>query len=201
MNSTPATPASIMRLTALTPAPPTPTTRSTGWWTLGFAGILGSSRGRYSRSVAGCERGRSSTSWGMSCAKAALRRSLGLGMGCCSGSGACSATGSTRGSGSGCAGAASVGASSSVRLKSCESGPSRMLARLPPAIRKDLLRKITVGLCRHAVGVVLQDRGALHGRLREPDRLADPGGEDTVAEVLLEDLDRLLGVNGAAIHE
>src|SRR4051812_41746259 len=76
-----------------------------------------------------------------------------------------------------------------------------MLARLPPAIRKDLLRKISIGLCCHAVGLVLQHRGALHRGLREPDSLADPGGEDAVTEVLLEDLDRLLGMDRATIDE
>ena len=84
MNSTPSTPASTIRLRAFTPAPPTPATRSTGWCTC-VRLIRGSSRGRYSRCV---PLGRSSTSCGMSCAKAALRRSFGLGTRCgCSGAG------------------------------------------------------------------------------------------------------------------
>ena len=83
MNSTPSTPASTMRLTAFTPPPPTPTTRSTGWCTA-TREICGSSRGRYSRAGSA---GRSITLWGMSCEKAALSRSFGLGS-CGSGSSA-----------------------------------------------------------------------------------------------------------------
>ena len=49
--------------------------------------------------------------------------------------------------------------------------------------------------------VVFQHRHALHGRLREANRLADPRGEDAIAEVLLEDLDRLLGVDRAGVDE
>ena len=49
-----------------------------------------------------------------------------------------------------------------------------------------------------AVRVVLQDGHALHRRLRVADRLADPRVEDEVAEVLLQDLDRLARVQRAA---
>src|SRR4051794_6183669 len=84
--------------------------------------------------------------------------------------------------------------SSSVFRKSAASGPSRMLARLPLLIREHLLRQLAIGIGRRAVGVVLEHGHPLHGSLREPDRLPDARAEQLVPEVLLEDLDRLLGV-------
>ena len=47
-------------------------------------------------------------------------------------------------------------------------------------------------------GFVLEHRHALDGSLREADGLPDPRAEHAVAEVLLEDLDRLLGVRASA---
>src|SRR3954463_795001 len=87
------------------------------------------------------------------------------------------------------------GSSSSVLRNSCARGPSRMLARLWPAIRENLLRQLAIRVSRDALGVVLEHRHALHGSLRETDGLPDPRCEHAIAEVLLEDLDRLLGVD------
>src|SRR5437016_1115042 len=98
-------------------------------------------------------------------------------------------------------GGTAAGSPSSVLRNSAASGPSRMLAlsRLLLAISEDLLGELPVGVCRHAVRVVLEHRHALHGRLGEADGLLDAGREDLVAEVLLEQLDGLLGVEGAGI--
>src|SRR5262245_16370580 len=76
--------------------------------------------------------------------------------------------------------------SSSVLRKSAARGPSLMLTRLLAAISENLLRKLPVGVRRHAVRVVLQDGHALHRRFREPHRLADPRREDAVSKALLE---------------
>src|SRR3954467_3718385 len=91
--------------------------------------------------------------------------------------------------------------SSSVLRKSAASGPSLMLARLPLSIPEDLLCELAVGVRGLAVRVVLEHGHALHGGLREPDRLGDARSEDLVAEVLLEELDRLLGVHRAGVHQ
>src|ERR1700683_5136442 len=80
-------------------------------------------------------------------------------------------------------------------------GPSRMLARLALAIGQNLLRKLPVGLGGHAVGLVLEHRHALDGGLGEANGLADARRKHAIAKVFLEDLDRLLGVNGARIHQ
>src|SRR5579875_45286 len=83
-------------------------------------------------------------------------------------------------SGSGAA-AAGAGRSSAVSWavlrKSCESGPSRMLARLAVGICEDLLRELTVGVSGDPVGVVLEHRHALHRRLGEAHGLTDPRGD------------------------
>ena len=91
--------------------------------------------------------------------------------------------------------------------------PRRSGGRAPPAgppacsrayrlpCGENLLREIAIGLGGHPVRIVLQHRHALDGRLREPDRLPDPRREHAIAEVLLQDLDRLLGVDGARVHE
>src|SRR5207302_6191721 len=91
-------------------------------------------------------------------------------------------------------GASSPGRSSpaSVLRNSAASGPSRMLARLAFATVEHLLRQLPVGLSRDAVGLVLEHGHPLHRRLGKADRLADPRGEHPIAEVFLEDLDRLL---------
>src|SRR4051794_36265764 len=91
---------------------------------------------------------------------------------------------------------------SSVLRNSAASGPSLMLARLlGPAMGENLLREIAIGLGGDAVRVVLENGHALHGRLRKTDGLADARGEDPVAEVLLENLDRLLGVDGPRVDQ
>src|SRR3954447_23913612 len=91
--------------------------------------------------------------------------------------------------------------SSSVLRKSAASGPSLMLARLPLSIPEDLLCELAVGIRGLPVRVVLEHGHALHRGLREPDRLGDARSEDLVAEVLLEELDRLLGVHRAGVHQ
>src|SRR5215212_10465661 len=91
--------------------------------------------------------------------------------------------------------------SSSVLRKRAASGPSLMLARLPLSIPEDLLCELAVGVCGLPVRVVLEHGHALHGGLREPHRLCDARGEHLVAEVLLEELDRLLGVDGTRVHQ
>src|SRR3954453_6080206 len=89
---------------------------------------------------------------------------------------------------------------SAVPRNRAASGPSRMLARLPPAILEDLLGELAVGPRRQPIGIVLEHRHALHGRLGEPHRLLDARGEHPVPEVLLEDLDGLLGVQRPRVH-
>ena len=121
-------------------------------------------------------------------------------------------------SGDGAAGAAAgVAFASGALVGGAPSAPSARLRRscgtAPPAgppacsrayrwpLARTSCREIAIGLGGHPVRVVLQDRHALHGRLGEADRLLDPRREDAVAEVLLEDLDRLLGVDGARVHQ
>src|SRR5579871_4820864 len=103
-----------------------------------------------------------------------------------------SAAGSRRRFG-GASGAASPAAAASslspVALNSWASGPSRMLCRF--AIGEHLPREVTVRLGRPTGRIVLQHRGSLHRGLGVPDGLADIGVEHEVAEVLLQDLDRL----------
>src|SRR5215216_5842742 len=135
------------------------------------------------------------------------RRSCGVGTRRPGASTGASAAGASGGAGSGARSAtpgadASTGGCSpsvSVLRKSAASGPSRMLARLPLPIREHLLRQLAIGVGRRAVGVVLEHRHALDGSLREPNGLPDTSPEDPVAEVLLQDLDRLLGVQGPRI--
>src|SRR5689334_16076673 len=96
---------------------------------------------------------------------------------------------------------ASSSPSSSVLRKSAASGPSLMLARLPLSIPEDLLCELAVGIGGLTVRVVLEHGHALHRSFREPDRLGDASGKDLIAEVLLEELDRLLGVHRAGVHQ
>src|SRR5262249_60890349 len=77
----------------------------------------------------------------------------------------------------------------SVARNSSASGPSRMLARRRAI--EHLLRQVTVHPGGVAARVVLENRLPLHRRLRITDGLADLRVEDEVAEVLLQDLDRL----------
>src|SRR6185437_8855650 len=86
----------------------------------------------------------------------------------------------------------------SVALKSWASGPSRMLWRF--AIAQHLPRQIAICLGGVALGIVLEHRGSLHGRLGIADRLADPGVEDQAAEILLQDLDRLPGMQRPSVE-
>ena len=74
-----------------------------------------------------------------------------------------------------------------------------MLARLR-AIGEDFLGQSPIGAGGLALRVVLEHGAAADGRLGELDRLADPRLEDQLAEVLLEDLHRLLGVDGAGVE-
>src|SRR4051795_7092129 len=90
----------------------------------------------------------------------------------------------------------------SVLLNRAASGPSLMLARLlGPAMGENLLREVAIGLRRDAVRVVLEHGHPLHRGFRKTNRLADARGEDPVAEVLLENLDRLLGVDGPRVDQ
>src|SRR5262245_11463520 len=167
---------------------------------------------------------RSSPSWWISISVSATGSGgvgSGTGTGSGTGSGVGSGTGSGVGSGTGSgSGVSWTGSStatpppfvavtlissgatdSSVERNRSARGPSRMLARfLLRAMGENLLGQLAVGASGLAVRVVLDDGAAADGRLGELDRLADPRLEDEVAEVLLEDLDRLLGVDGARVE-
>src|SRR6187549_13169 len=223
MNSTPGTFASTMRLTALTPAPPTPTTRITGWCgcPLPTGSYSGSSRPYRGASGAGSLRRTLGSSLKTrfnlsgadsldsprdgsadpSCDSAAAPAG-GVGLGSSPAAredeGPSSATGPA-GPAPGPSGG-SAGASSAVERNRSERGPSRMLARLRRLIRQNLLGQVSVVVRGAAARIVLEDAGAFHGRLGELDRLFDPRLEDEVAEVLFEDLDRLLGVDGPRVE-
>src|SRR3954447_2006466 len=221
-NSTCEMSASIMRLTAFRPAPPTPTTRIMAM----YAPRSGTRWRRGGGSGSGSSFGRGSSAFGSGARSGRLTGSGGGGGGGggagSSHSGTCSTVfsgGSTgfafAGLGAG-GGAASTGAAccsatgsgswpsfsacrwaASVARKSSASGPSRMLARLRAI--EHLLRQIAVRLGGAATGVVFQDGSALHGRLRIANRLADLRVEDEIAEVLLQDLDRLPRVQRPAV--
>src|SRR4051812_38534732 len=76
-----------------------------------------------------------------------------------------------------------------------------MLARLSRRLMcQNLLRQISVVARGVALRIVLEHARALDRGLGELDRLADPGFEDELAEVLLEDLHRLLGVDGPRVE-
>src|SRR5436190_14124651 len=140
----------------------------------------------------------------------------GSGTGSGVGSGTGSGVGSGTGSGSGVSWAGSSTATppplavtltssgataSSVERKRSARGPSRMLARfLLRAMGEHLLGQAPVGARGLAVRVVLEDGGPAARRLGELDRLADPRLEDQLAEVLLEDLHGLLGVDGPRVE-
>src|SRR5215216_3300668 len=194
-NSTSAMPASIIRLTAFNPAPPTPTTRMTARY------APGSERGaRWSLGAgSGNDSIRGSSSTGRRSGRAG---GSGGGSGVTGSNGGACSTVSSNGSpgaafarGSGSRSGFSAGCwrwAASVARKSSASGPSRMLARFRAI--ENLLRQVAVGVRGLAARVVLQNRGALHRRLGVADRLLDPGLEHELAEVLLEDLDRLARV-------
>src|SRR5215213_11687905 len=82
--------------------------------------------------------------------------------------------------------ASSSSPSVSVFRKRADSGPSRMLARLPLAIREHLLGQLAIRVSRRPCRVVLEHGHPLHRRFGKPDRLADARAEDPVPEVLLE---------------
>src|SRR5206468_4208469 len=215
-NSTPVIPASIIRSSAFSPAPPTPTTRITARYAgesgrgarhrRGGCSGSGSTRraaGRSGSSRAGSGAGAGGTTG----ADTGGADTGGAGGSSTAGGGAAAAGGSSgSGScGSGSGGGASLGASfpsvwrcaASVARNSSASGPSRMLARLRAI--EHLLRQVAVRLRRRAGRVVLEHRRSLHRRLGVADRLADAGLEDEVAEVLLEDLERLARVERPAV--
>src|SRR6476620_9186974 len=102
----------------------------------------------------------------------------------------------------GSSGGASAGSccrcAASVALKSSASGPSRMLARFRAI--EHLLREVAVQLGGVAAGVVAEHRLALHGCLGIAHGLANPGLEDEVAEVILEDVDGLARVQQALVE-
>src|SRR3954453_23574887 len=187
MNSTPRTSAWIIRLTAFTPPPPTPMTRSWGWRTWSPEGVAHS----YSAAAGRAGSGGAITSSGRSEENAWRKRSCGVGV---------RRSGAEASDGRSPAGVAGGSTPSvSVLRNSAARGPSRMLARLPLPIGEHLLRQLAIRVGRRAVRVVLEDRHPAHGSFREPHRLADPRTEHAVAEVLLEDLDRLLGVQGPGV--
>src|SRR6266508_1944715 len=198
-NSTSAMPASIIRLTAFNPAPPTPTTRMTARyapgsergarWSLGAGSGNDSIRGS---SSTGRRSGRAGGSGGGS----GVTGSNGGACSTVSSSGSAGKASATE-SGS-CSGLGCWRCAASVARKSSASGPSRMLARFRAI--ENLLRQVAVGVRSLAARVVLEDGRALHGRLRIPDRLLDLRVEDEVAEVLLEDLDRLARVQRTAVE-
>src|SRR5436190_9827529 len=200
--------ASIIRLTALRPAPPTPTTRMTAMYAPGS----GTRCRRGGGSGSGSRRARSGSRAGGGVRLASgsgLRsgRRTGSGAGGAASSihsGTCStvcsggSTGLAAGSGSSVRPSFSAcRCAASVARKSSASGPSRMLARLRAI--EHLLREVAVGLRGAAARVVFEDGGSLHRGLRVADGLLDLRVEDQVAEVLLEDLDRLARVQRAAV--
>src|SRR3954447_265797 len=140
----------------------------------------------------------------------------GSGVGSGTGSGAGSGTGSGPGaSWTGSSTATSTGAlleplavtltwsgptDSSVERNRSARGPSRMLARFLRAMGEDLLGQVAISARGLSGWVVLEDGRAADRRLGELDRLADPRLEDELAEVLLEDLHRLLGVDGPRVE-
>src|SRR5262245_4350874 len=207
-NSTPVMPASIIRSVAFRPAPPTPTTRMTARYAESARGACHSRGGCSGKGSTSRAAGRASSSGAGWVAGSGSRRGASTTTGSSaaggsSGSGRCGSGCSGSGSGSGTASACGSSCPSawrwaaSVARKSSASGPSRMLARLRAI--EHLLREIAVGLRSGAGGVVLEHRRPLHGRFGIADGLADPGLEDEVAEVLLEDLERLPRVERPAV--
>src|SRR5690349_20722271 len=124
---------------------------------------------------------------GISALNAWRRRSCGVGV---------ARSGAAGSWGSSADGGAIPGSSPSVSVlrNRLANGPSRMLARLPLPIREHLLCQPAIRVGRLPGRVVLQDGHPLHGRFRETDGLLDARPEHPIPEVLLEDLDRLLGV-------
>ena len=198
MNSTPLISASIMRLTALTPPPPTPTTRSCGWRTalvargaplvvagrrrrdlaVGLLGLLG--RGHHVAGDLG-ENALRRRSWGVG---VRARRQLGLGRPERRAPRPCAARGPR---------SPSSGTGRPAALPACSPACRYPFESTSFASRRYDVRRLPVR-------VVLEDGHPLHGRLRETDGLLDARAEHPVAEVLLEDLDRLLGMQRPRVH-
>src|SRR5436853_531216 len=66
---------------------------------------------------------------------------------------------------------------------------------------RGLAGEFSVGICRLPIWVVLEHGHSLDRRLGEAHGLRDPRGEDAVAEVLLQELDRLLRVNRPRVDQ
>src|ERR1044072_3789225 len=214
MNSTPGIRASTIRLTALTPAPPTPTTRITGWCGSPLPGrpYRGDSTiGSNSRRCCGSsENTRLSRSGGVSVDPSesssletpsgppASDESVSPAGGVDDGTSPAACEDDVPSSATGPAGRAL--SSPAVDRKRPERGPSRILARLRRLIGKNLLRQLPVVVRGAAAGIVLEHARSLHRCLGELDRLANAGFEDELAEVLFENLDRLLGVHGPRVE-
>src|SRR3954471_8855120 len=75
---------------------------------------------------------------------------------------------------------------SAVDRNRAESGPSRMLARLPRSMSQNLLSQTSVGEGRLTVGVVLEHRHSLHRSLGKTNRLRYARGKYPVSKVLFE---------------
>src|SRR3954451_18860728 len=208
-NSTCERPASIIRCSALRPAPPTPTTRMTARYEAlsprGARWIRGAVSGSEYRAAGGSSG--SGAGAGGSCSGSGPGSASRTGAGAATFStdsshvGTCSTVfscGSSAGAGS-FSPASSFFCAASVARKSSASGPSRIDVRFR-ATTEHLLRQVAVHLGRFAGRVVLQHRLALHGRLRIADGLANLRVEDELAEVLLQDLDRLARVQQAAVE-
>src|SRR5215210_5453982 len=208
MNSTPEMPASIIRLTAVRPAPPTPTTRMTARYAESARGAR-CSRGGGSGS--GSSRRAMPRSGCSSCGGAIGSGAFGTGRGSSGLDAGAGATSSRGGTGGGCSTVSSSGSpgtalpsfsawrcAASVARNSSASGPSRMLARFRAI--EHLLRELPVRRCGVPRRVVLEHRAAFDRRLGVTNGLLDARLEDELAEVLLQDLDRLAGVQGPAVE-
>src|ERR671919_587297 len=171
MNSTCEMPASIIRLTAFRPPPPTPTTRMTARY------VADSGRGaRWMRGASTMRAAGGSTGAEVRTGASAAPTRSGAASSTVGASGAASPRSAWR-----CA--------ASVARKSSASGPSRMLARRRAI--DHLLRQVAVQHGGFAGRIVREDRLPLDRGLGVPDRLADPGVVDELAEVLDEDVDGL----------
>src|SRR2546430_1564480 len=139
---------------------------------------------------------RTGSGWGWGTAAAAASCCPSANWGTCSTVSSCGSIASGGGVASGSAFPACFCAASVAR-KSSASGPSRMLARRRAI--ENLLRQLAVGLGGATCGVVLEHRGALDGRFGVANRLANLRSEDEVAEVFLQDLDRLARMQRALV--
>src|SRR2546430_2051359 len=139
---------------------------------------------------------RTGSGWGWGTAATPASSCSSANSGTCSTVSSCGSIASGGGVSSGAASPACFCAASVAR-KSSASGPSRMLARRRAI--ENLLCQLAVGLGGATCGVVLEHRAALDGRLGVADRLANLRPKDEIAEVLLQDLDRLARVERALV--